>query len=153
MSTIRSPETESEWLSYYDLRYRVLREPWRQPKGSEKLADDDEATHVAYFDGDNNVIGCARLHKTKYFNDTDVGQIRLVAVHPDHQGKGIGRALNDYLEEEAKKSGLSVIILEARDNAVDFYERLGYVIIEKSYLLYGVIQHYMMSKTLSQKQA
>jgi hypothetical protein len=33
---IRPPKTKSEWENYYDLRFRVLREPWQQPRGFEK---------------------------------------------------------------------------------------------------------------------
>ncbi len=36
---IRSPKTELEWVNYYDLRYRILRQPWNQPIGSEKMRE------------------------------------------------------------------------------------------------------------------
>ena len=37
---IRSPKTTDEWQEYYDLRYRVLRQPWNQPRGSERNEGD-----------------------------------------------------------------------------------------------------------------
>ena len=40
-----------------------------------------------------------------------------------------------FLEEEAKKINLKRIELQARENAVSFYEKNGYQIIEKSFLL------------------
>ena len=40
------------------------------------------------------------------------------------------------------------VVLEARENAVPFYESLGYSMIEKSYLLFGEIQHFRMKKAL-----
>jgi predicted GNAT family N-acyltransferase len=53
-----------------------------------------------------------------------------------------------YLEKVAMEKGWQEIILEARENAVPFYESIGYSIIEKSYLLFGEIQHYRMKKAL-----
>jgi predicted GNAT family N-acyltransferase len=53
-----------------------------------------------------------------------------------------------YLEDQAKTKGWTEIVLEARENAVPFYKRIGYTINAESYLLFGEIQHYRMSKTL-----
>ena len=51
-------------------------------------------------------------------------------------------------EELARGSGKSKMILHARDYAVDFYLSLGYKVVEKSHLLFGVLQHYLMEKVL-----
>ncbi len=32
---IKQPETEDEFRSYYQLRWKLLRAPWKQPEGSE----------------------------------------------------------------------------------------------------------------------
>jgi ribosomal protein S18 acetylase RimI-like enzyme len=71
-----------------------------------------------------------------------------VAVASNQQGKGLGKQLMNYLEAKAKEQGLSKIVLEARENAVPFYENLGYRITKESYLLFGAIQHYTMEKSL-----
>ena len=52
------------------------------------------------------------------------------------------------LEEIAGKEGASTVILQARDYAIPFYEKNGYTILEKSYLLFDTIQHYKMGKNL-----
>jgi hypothetical protein len=39
-------------------------------------------------------------------------------------------------------------VLEARENAVPFYQSLAYEIEKESYLLFGEIQHYRMKKAL-----
>ena len=36
------PRTPAEWAAYYHLRYAVLRQPWQQPPGSERVPADDE---------------------------------------------------------------------------------------------------------------
>ena len=140
---IKSPQTDSDWKAYYALRFNVLREPWNQPHGSEVLDDEDQAIHAIAVAGEE-VLGVARMHESA----TNQGQVRCVAIATIAQGKGIGKAIMAYLEDQAKTKGWTEIVLEARENAVPFYERIGYTIIAESYLLFGEIQHYRMSKTL-----
>ncbi len=140
---IITPKTATDWQKYYALRYEVLREPWKQPHGSEVLADEESAIHAMIVD-ENRVLAVARLHEA----EKGIGQVRCVAVATNQQGKGLGKILMNYLEQEAIKKGMQDIILEARENAVSFYENLGYKIIKKSYLLFDAIQHYTMIKKL-----
>ena len=46
------------------------------------------------------------------------------------------------------EKGWTEIVLEARENAVPFYEAIGYTIVAESYLLFSEIQHYRMQKSL-----
>ena len=140
---IKSPQTDAEWKAYYALRFNVLREPWNQPLGSEVLADEDQAIHAIAVK-DNEVLGVARMHESA----DKQGQVRCVATATAAQGKGIGKAIMAYLEDQAKAKGWTEIVLEARENAVPFYQAIGYSIVAESYLLFGEIQHYRMSKTL-----
>lgn len=143
MLEIKSPTTDSDWKAYYALRFNVLREPWNQPLGSEVLADEDQAIHaIAVKDG--VVLGVARMHESA----EKQGQVRCVATATAAQGKGIGKAIMAYLEKKAIEKGWTEIVLEARENAVPFYEAIGYTIVAESYLLFGEIQHYRMQKRL-----
>lgn len=139
-----TPTTTQHWQAYYALRFSVLREPWNQPHGSEVLADEASAIHVMAIDESEKVLGVARMHESA----TRQGQVRCVAVATGQQGKGIGKLIMRYLENVAMEKGWQEIVLEARENAVPFYESLGYSITEKSYLLFGEIQHYRMQKAL-----
>jgi len=140
---IRSPKTENEWESYYDLRYRILRQPWNQPRGSERNEGDDSAIHVAFFE--NTIIkGVARLD----LMENEIGQIRFMAVETSYQGKRIGEKLMLNLELIAFENDKKKIILHAREIAIGFYQKLGYEMIEKSHLLFGEIQHYLMEKSI-----
>ena len=138
-----TPHTDAHWKAYYALRYTVLREPWNQPVGSEVLGDEPAAIHIMAMDGDQ-AIGVARLQESA----PKQGQVRCVAVATDQQGKGVGKAIMLELEGQAAKLGWNEIVLEARENAVPFYQRLGYEIEQESYLLFGEIQHYRMKKAL-----
>ena len=143
MLEIKSPVTDSDWKAYYALRFNVLREPWNQPLGSEVLADEDQAIHAIAVEG-TEVLGVARMHESA----EKQGQVRCVATATAAQGKGIGKAIMAYLEEKAKQKGWTEIVLEARENAVPFYQAIGYAIVAESYLLFGEIQHYRMKKAL-----
>ena len=138
---IRTPQTPLEWESYYDLRYRVLRKPWQQPRGSERNDGDDKAEHFAFFI-QNDLVGVGRLD----FTSMNSSQIRFMAVDDKHQGKGIGKKLMMHMEELAQRKGCSETVLHARETALPFYQKLGYHTIEKSHLLFDEIQHYLMSK-------
>ena len=143
MLKIKSPQTDSDWKAYYALRFSVLREPWNQPMGSEVLADEDQAIHAIAVENEE-VLGVARMHESA----EKQGQVRCVAIATAAQGKGIGKAIMAYLEEKAKQKGWTEIVLEARENAVPFYQAIGYTIVAESYLLFGEIQHYRMKKSL-----
>jgi ribosomal protein S18 acetylase RimI-like enzyme len=71
-----------------------------------------------------------------------------MAVAEPYQSQGIGRRLIETMEKHATASACKKIVLDAREPAVGFYQRLGYCIDEKSYLLFEQIQHFRMSKAL-----
>jgi predicted GNAT family N-acyltransferase len=138
---VAQPSTSQDFTAYYKLRYEVLRKPWNQPLGSELDETDNTSIH-AFIKENDTAIACARLH----FVDDNTGQIRYMAVHPDYQGKGLGKLVVTYLEGISKENNRLHIILHARENAVDFYKSCGYTTKEKSYLLWGKIQHFLMQK-------
>jgi ribosomal protein S18 acetylase RimI-like enzyme len=143
MFLIKKPSTQQEWEDYYNLRFTVLREPWGQPKGSEVLKDEDQADHAMVVDlASDKIVGVARMQT----NTPAQTQVRCVAVSPEVQGKGVGKMLMKYLEDIAQQRGIKEIVLDARENAVKFYQSIGYDIFEDSYLLFGEIQHWKMRK-------
>lgn len=141
---ILAPTTESDYEKYFDLRWRILREPWQQPRGSEKDELENMSHHLMACDETNNVIGVGRLHA---LSDSQ-GQIRYMAVATDHQGKGIGSLLLQELENLAIKNKFNSILLHARENALPFYLHHGYAQLEQSHLLFNSIQHFKMIKHL-----
>ena len=141
--TIRTPETPAEWETYYDLRYRVLREPLGKERGSERHEGDASGIHFALSEN-GNMLAIARLDKV----DDTVCQVRFVAVESDQQGKGLGKLIMDAVEERGRSEGYLKLVLHARDYALPFYEKLGYTLIGPSYKLFDVLQHYEMGKAL-----
>lgn len=140
---IRSPQTDLEWKDYYDLRYRILRKPLGQPMSEVKTAEDDTATHFALYE-ENKLKAIARLD----LKENSGAQVRFVAVDTELQGKGFGKKLMLGIEEYCKQQGIEKIELQARENAVQFYLSLDYKLIEKTNLLFGLVQHYLMTKEI-----
>ena len=138
---IRTPKTAKEWEAYYDLRYRILRAPLDQPKGSERTESDASGTHLALYDN-GTIKAVAKLDRA----EPGISQTRFVAVEEATRGKGYGRKIMEATEKISVSEGNHTMIVQARDYAVDFYLNLGYSIVEKSHLLYGVLQHYKMKK-------
>ncbi|RIJ37353.1 GNAT family N-acetyltransferase [Pontibacter oryzae] len=141
---IIEPATPEQFEQYYRLRYQTLRAPWGQPEGSERVDDDASAIHAMLVNEAGEAIGVCRLH----LNTPQEGQLRFMGIRADQQGKCLGDQLLAYLEERARNLGATRIMLQARDNAVNFYRRNGYEVHEKTYLLFGTIQHYSMGKPL-----
>ena len=139
---IRSPESESEFVAYYELRWRVLRKPWGQPSGSERDELDDAATHVAGYDEAKRLVCVGRLHAV----ETGVGRVRYMAVEEPMRGRGLGHAVLDELERLAKRQGMTAIRLDARESAVGFYQRNGYEAVGEGHTLFGDVHHSKMRK-------
>lgn len=142
--TIKEPQTSKEFEAYYLLRFEVLRKPWNQPLGSEKDNNEDISTHIMACDQNNTILGVCRLQ----LNSATEAQLRFMGVKENTQGLGIGKKLITYAEQKAKQQGTSKVILQAREIAVEFYKKCGYSVVEKSFLMWNEIQHYLMEKKL-----
>ncbi len=78
---------------------------------------------------ENEIIGTATLRDD---------EIMAVFIEPEHQGKGIGTCLMDFLEHEAQAKGLERVWLVAGLPAVKFYEKRGYEFVrEKMHPFWG----------------
>ena len=61
---VASPRTPKEFEEYYDLRWRILRAPWQQPRGSEKDDWEHLADHVSARDPGGRLLGVAVSEET-----------------------------------------------------------------------------------------
>ena len=138
------PTTKRELKLYYDLRFDVLRKAWKQPKKSVKDEWEDISLHVLMLNENGEAIATGRLQ----FNSDEEGQIRSMAVKENYRNHGLGTIVLRFLEEQALAKKLSKIILDAREKAVHFYEKNGYVSEGPSYTLFDEIPHIKMSKQL-----
>lgn len=139
---VRPPKTPEEFERYRDLRWRFLRAPWNQPRGSEVDEIEAKAFPIMVCEVDGIPIGVGRVH----FNSPTEAQIRSMAVEENWRGKGIGSIVLKELEKIAIAKGAKTIMLNARDTAIKFYEKHGYKILEEADVLFDQIPHYRMEK-------
>jgi len=139
-----SPSNNSDFDEYYYFRWEYLRKDLNQKLGTERDHAENISIHRMIKNNNEEIIGVGRLHKIS----SDIYQVRYFAVHKDYRRIGLGIYLMKDLEEIAIKDKANYIILNARENALDFYEKLNYKVIKKTNLLFGKIQHYEMKKKI-----
>lgn len=140
---IIEPLSEEQFKQYFHLRWQLLRKPWGQDKDSEKDEVEDASDHrMAVLEGE--IIAVGRIH---YIN-SKTAQIRYMAVKTDLENQGIGKKLYFELENVAKKNNIELIILNAREQAIGFYKKMGFEVIKKTHLLFNQIQHYELQKKI-----
>lgn len=105
------------------LRTRVLRAPLGLEYTPEQLAAEaDQMRLAASVDG--KIAACIMLSR---MDDTTV-KFRQMAVDPHHQGTGLGMTLLHYAESVARNQFYKNVELHAREAAIGFYERAGYIV-------------------------
>ena len=141
----QSPATPAELAEYFSFRWEVLRKPLCLPRGSERDELEKDAFHLAAYDGDQ-IVGVGRLH----IETRCTARIRYMAVHSRYRLKGIGSSILLRLEQFAQGRHVQVCWLYARDSAVSFYIRNGYIIRGEGQSELSGLHHQRMEKQLVQ---
>jgi GNAT superfamily N-acetyltransferase len=93
----------------------------------ERLSIVGDRVVVAELDG--RAVGLAHLQVAPAIElDRPAAKIGALVVDEAHRGRGIGRALVEAMQDEARTRGCEVLFLTTsnrRDDAHAFYERLG----------------------------
>jgi GNAT superfamily N-acetyltransferase len=131
----------AEYWQTIELRREVLRRPLGLDFSPEELNEERNEIHLAALE--DCLIGCLVLVPKP---DGEV-KMRQVAVLPDRQRSGVGRALVRASEELARKRGFNLMTLHARDTAAPFYTALGYE-IDGPMFEEVTIPHFRMIKRL-----
>ncbi|MDV6327752.1 bifunctional GNAT family N-acetyltransferase/hotdog fold thioesterase [Idiomarina sp. PL1-037] len=128
MYRVMTPETDEQIERYYYLRWRVLREPFQRPLGSEQDEYDQVGHHRMVVNEAEEAVAVGRLH----FNSPEEAQIRFMAVAPEYRGEGHGVAIIYALELAARKEGATHVVINSRDNTIGFYKKCGYEVAEEA---------------------
>jgi predicted GNAT family N-acyltransferase len=126
----------------YEVRFAVFVEEQGVDPDIEIDEHEDDAVHfVAYTDDDP--VGAARLREP----EAGVGKVERLAVLKSHRGNGLGEALMDAVEREARDRGLTTLTLHGQLRVAEFYEYLGYERVSEEFMEAG-IPHVEMTKSL-----
>jgi N-acetylglutamate synthase-like GNAT family acetyltransferase len=125
MIVIKTPKTKEDFKEYYALRYRVLREPYGHPKGTEKDDYEPISQHfMAVDDQSGEVVGVVKF----YEKESGVCQFSHLAILETYQEQGIGNLLVEHIENIARKDGYKILGAMSRLNTTKFFEKLGFEI-------------------------
>ena len=120
----------------------MLRKPLGLEFTAEQLAEEFADVHIGAWTS-LGMVGTLTL--SRYEENTI--KMRQVAVSQAEQSQGVGSALVRFSEQWALNEGYKTLVLHARDTAVPFYIKLGYIPIGDAFVEVG-IAHQKMSKTL-----
>ena len=120
---IRSPKTEAEWKKYDDFRWEVLRKPLKMSHIPLKDNLEDSSYHFMAITISKKILACGRIH----MNNEYEAQIRYMGVSLVHRRMGLGSMMIHKLEDVARIKNANKVVLNARTEAIEFYESLGYV--------------------------
>lgn len=84
--------------------------------------DSEESLYVLVLDDIYPVAAC-RIHVS---DNEETAKIERVSVLSEYRKKGVGRLLIEEAENWIRESGVKKICITSRDEAVGFYEALGY---------------------------
>jgi len=124
--------TEEDLDDIMSIEQRVFPDPWTRTMFADQLDLPKLYTFVRAKVGDE-LVGYGGLLKIK-----DEGHMTNLAVKPEWQSRGIGKALVYFLSLLAKTGGISSIMLEGRipnKAAQELYKKFGFEItaIRKNY--------------------
>ena len=126
-----SPATESEFKDYYKFRWQQLRQPLDLPIGSERDEFEDASFHCAAIAAPEGIIGIGRISPEPHPSCPDKQmRIRYMAVADDYRSRGIGSMIVEKLLLHAQANNVTRCWLNARSDAVPFYEKNGFKVVK-----------------------
>ena len=121
---IRPPITDVEWENYDNFRWEVLRKPLKLSHIPLKDNLESISLHFMGVGVEDNIVSCGRVH----LNNSSEAQIRYMGVDSKFRRMRLGSAMIEKLESKALLLGAKKVTLNAREEAIKFYESLGYVV-------------------------
>ncbi|WP_455872512.1 GNAT family N-acetyltransferase [Rhizobium yanglingense] len=122
-------EDEGDWKAYHSIRRRVFFELRGRNDYDPLHPDEYRDGHIPLlYKIDGNAVGTVRLDIAH--DNGLAGTVRLVAVLPERQGKGVGAAMMLELEKLALRKGLRRLQVHAARDAVGFYQKQGWEMVD-----------------------
>lgn len=130
------------WQQMVDLRMEILRLPLGLTFTAKQLENEKNDILIGAFENDR-IIGCCILTP----HDSGTIQLRQMVVQQGIQHKGVGRQIIAFAEKTALEKGYQVLMMHARDTALEFYRKCGYE-TEGGQFIEVTVPHHCMKKKL-----
>jgi GNAT superfamily N-acetyltransferase len=137
----------AELSEIFQVRWEVLRPG--APREAAVFPGDDLPTtiHVGAFDGARNI--CCATGTRAEWEGRPAWQLRGMGVVADWQRRGVGQLALAKLVELAREAWpVDTMWCNAREEAVKFYEGLGWRLASGQFMVEGVGPHYKMTRGL-----
>lgn len=120
----------SDFNAVYSIEKKAYPIPWSEKIMTSMVKGDEYKVKITYYD---KVIAYVFVMVV-----LDEATILNITVDPDHQGKGLGRKLLQYVKAELNQKGIVSIFLEVRESnrsALALYESEGFheIDVRKNY--------------------
>lgn len=139
----RTPEELEE---VYAIRREVFDREQHLTSWVRDYPDDERGINVLAW-LDERAVGTGRVSLWG-----DEAQIAWVAVRQPYRGRGVGRAIMEYLIDWAREQGARLVTLNAQTHALGFYRQLGFVPIGRPFYM-AHIEHQLMELDLRASQS
>jgi N-acetylglutamate synthase-like GNAT family acetyltransferase len=143
---LRSPSSASDWAEYHRIRQAVLWEARGHRDYNANHPDDlvpQNLPLLLLYRG--SAVGVARLD----FQSDGIGVIRRMAIDIGLQRQGHGRTLLNLLEQRAHGLGMIILEVNSAEDAVAFYQKLGYAVWRETNTLRKFIDVSMTSDSMT----
>ena len=127
IQVIRAAETWQQAGAYYVRIQGMARQHGITLRQEFDEHDTPDTKYIVLTDDSFPVATC-RLYRL----DESSAMIGRVVVLPEYRGRQLGRRVINEAEAWLKELGIKRAVVESRDVAVGFYEKLGYCVTDKS---------------------
>ncbi len=132
LSSLRQMVHETIDVSYSDVYPERAVDFFKAYHSEEKILKRSQEGEILIIERNNVIVATGAI----------VGnEVLGVFVRPEEQGRGYGKAMMNELEKRAKTKGLTQIILAVSLPARNFYEVLGYEMVQECSIDVGEGQH------------
>ncbi len=112
VSTFSDSESEEEGITVGNVAYQLV-------------AEADESDIFGFVAEDSGeIVGCITFSRLRFEDETNAFILSPVAVHSDHQGKGIGQRLISFGIEHLKDKGVDLVMTYGDPR---FYSKVGFI--------------------------
>ena len=132
INVIRATETWQQAGAYYVRIQGMARQHDITLRREFDEHDTPDTKYIVLTDDEFPVATC-RLYQI----DEETAMIGRVVVLPEYRGKGLGKRVMAEAEKWLLEMGYIKAVVESRDVAVGFYERIGYETVDDK-ILHGV---------------
>ena len=123
--TLRAPENREEWDAYHLIRRMALFERYHPDVTYDRdHADESKPGNFPLaLIAEGELVGTIRIDLL----DEKRAALRLVAIHPDRQGQGLGAVMLGLAEDFIRRHGRRSVVVHGNPPAIGFYLASGYV--------------------------